>query len=70
MESIVVNPGERYDVILTADQPADNYWIRAETLEVNVDNHRADAILHYTTANCGKGIEPQTNRKACSQSDR
>ena len=30
--SVIVHSGERYDIIVEADQPVDNYWIRAETL--------------------------------------
>ena len=34
-ESFIINPGERYDFIITANQTIGNYWIRADTLEVN-----------------------------------
>ena len=27
VESFVINPGERFDFTLTADQPTGNYWV-------------------------------------------
>ena len=58
VDYIIVHSGERYDFILDTKENipdgAENYWIRAETLEnITVDgrqNHSAEAILHYT---CG-----------------
>ena len=56
---IILHTGERYDFILTANRPrsdVNDYWIRAETLEVDLDSpgppypsrgHVAEAILHY-----------------------
>ena len=35
MESIIINPGERYDFELLADQPVGNYWIRVDSTEVS-----------------------------------
>lgn len=32
-ESVIIHGGERTDVVIFADQPVDNYWIRIETLE-------------------------------------
>ncbi|XP_076442624.1 uncharacterized protein LOC143281319 [Babylonia areolata] len=47
-ESLVINPGERFDFILTANQTEGNYMILAETLEVNLKvRHVAEAVLHY-----------------------
>lgn len=34
VESFIINPGERYDFILNADQSYGNYWIRAVSMEV------------------------------------
>ena len=56
---IIIYPGERYDFILEANQTGGNYWIRAETLEVNLTgslpyeslHHTAEAILHYSGSN-------------------
>ncbi|KAK6186504.1 hypothetical protein SNE40_008533 [Patella caerulea] len=66
VESLVINPGERYDFIITTDKPVGNYWVRAITLEVNV-NHTAEAILRYDTAD---NMEPDSSKKACTQDDK
>jgi len=34
VESFIINPGERYDFLLEADQPFNNYWLRAVSMEV------------------------------------
>ena len=60
VDSVIVNNGERYDVIVHANASTpekNNFWIWAETLEdANTNNqnfyspinkHRAEAILHY-----------------------
>ena len=36
IESLIINPGERYDVLLTTDKPVDNYMIFAETLQAGM----------------------------------
>ena len=57
---IIIHTGERYDFILTADAEVKNYWIRAETLEIDRSSnnglppykslgHVAEGILQYTT---------------------
>lgn len=46
VESFILNPGERYDFIITTNRSAGNYWIRAVSLEKS-QNHTAEAILHY-----------------------
>ncbi len=45
-DSLLIDIGERYDVIVNADQPMANYWIRARTLEQDKDD-QALAILRY-----------------------
>lgn len=35
VESFLIYPGERYDFSVEANQPVGNYWIRAESIEVN-----------------------------------
>ncbi|CAL1531519.1 unnamed protein product [Lymnaea stagnalis] len=67
VESIIVNEGERYDFVVAANQTVGNYWIRAVTLEVNVQNHVAEAILRYEGA---PDEEPKTSRKNCTANDR
>ena len=58
---VIVNSGERYDVIVNTNQPIGNYWIIAETLEEPkydksftfhnpVYTHKAEAFLHYEGA--------------------
>ena len=58
VDYIIIHTGERYDFLLNANENAriNNYWIRAETLEINTQNgsppypslgHVAEAILHY-----------------------
>jgi len=34
VESVIINPGERYDFIITANQSVGNYWIRVDSMEV------------------------------------
>ena len=46
---VIVHTGERYDVLVTANQTQSNYWIRAETLE-DGESNSAEAILHYNGA--------------------
>ena len=55
---VIVNTGERYDIIVNADKNRNRYWILAETLEVDdgrvfnnpITHHRAEAILQYEGA--------------------
>ncbi|KAK6994735.1 laccase, partial [Biomphalaria glabrata] len=65
VESFIINPGERYDFVVVANQSIDNYWIRGETLEVNVKNHTALAIFRYANA---PDTDPLTKRRQCLQS--
>ena len=51
----IVNSGERYDVIVHANQNPKDYGILAQTLKDfggsifhnSINNHKAEAILHY-----------------------
>ena len=63
-----MHAGERYDFVVDADQDSSlNYWIRAETLEINTTsssrapyvsfNHLALAVLHYENAPAPNGAE-------------
>ena len=56
VDYIIIQTGERYDFLLNATEKVKDYWIRAETLEINSSqggppyptlNHVAEAILHY-----------------------
>ncbi|XP_041349808.1 laccase-25-like [Gigantopelta aegis] len=64
-ESFIINPGERFDFIIHADRDVNNYWIRAKTLEVNM-NHTAEAILRYDLA---ATEDPTTRQQQCTVSD-
>ncbi len=33
-ESFILNPGERFDFLLNANQEIGNYWVRAVSMEV------------------------------------
>ena len=62
VDFIIIHSGERYDFVLNANQDsAKNYWIRAETIEINRTsnngvppfeslNNMVRAVLHYTNA--------------------
>ncbi|XP_057309635.1 uncharacterized protein LOC130647701 [Hydractinia symbiolongicarpus] len=63
VESFIINPGERYDFILNADQSYGNYWIRAVSMEDVDKEHSIEAILHYTGSLDG---EPKTKRDKCT----
>ncbi|XP_064643031.1 uncharacterized protein LOC135497216 [Lineus longissimus] len=65
VESLIINPGERYDVMITADQPVQNYMVRAQTLEVDVE-HVAEAILNYDGVD--PVHEPTTKKRDCTGS--
>lgn len=61
-DSFIINVGERFDFILTADQPLGNYWIRAKSIEA-LGSHTAEAILHYNGAS---DDEPTSNPRNCT----
>ncbi|KAJ8301522.1 hypothetical protein KUTeg_020509 [Tegillarca granosa] len=65
-DSIIINPGERYDVLIHTDKPVANYWIRGQTLESN-RKHIAEAILRYSGA---PDNEPVTSQRICKPDDR
>ena len=61
VDYIIINTGERYDVIVKCNQKPRDYWIWAETLEDErfsgqkgfynpISKHRAEAVLHYTSS--------------------
>ena len=49
VDSIPVHPGQRYSIVVTADQPVGNYWIRALSNMPNAtfDDGQNMAILRY-----------------------
>ena len=78
VDSVIINPGERYDIIVNATETPKNYWIWAETLEdKNLNNqifnapiskHRSEAMLHYN--NVGDNIDDITEIKSCNPNER
>ena len=55
VDYIMIHPGERYDFLLKATATINDYWMHAETMEINQTTgppyeslgHLAEAILHY-----------------------
>ena len=57
VDYIAIHSGERYDFLLEANQGSGDFWMKAETFEIDVGNskappysfyeHKAEAILHY-----------------------
>ena len=58
VDYIAIHSGERYDFLLEANQGSGDFWIKAETFELDFENsvsppfnflnHKAEAILHYS----------------------
>ena len=84
VDYIIIHSGERFDFLLNATQPLNNYLIRATTLETSIWTpevrtpriHTAEAILHYKGATppdprnrYGFSNAPQDLR-SCSASNR
>ena len=81
VDYVIVHPGERYDVVVHANnEEIRNYWIWAETLEDEVNSnmqvfhnpiskHRAEAILHYTEYNA-IDISEINETKTCTPSSK
>ena len=68
VDYIMIHPGERYDFLLNATETSKDYWIRAETMEINQNGqwppyeslgHVAEAILHYKQD--GESPDPDAN---------
>ena len=47
VESFIINPGERFDFLVDADQSIGNYWLRGESIEVSTV-----AVLNCTVPVC------------------
>lgn len=50
----MLNGGERYDFVLSASQPINNYWIRFRGLggcESGTRKVHQEAVLHYAGSN-------------------
>ena len=59
VDYVIINTGERYDIVVNCDQQPKDYWIWAETLEDEklsqglynpISKHRAEAVLHYESS--------------------
>ena len=65
VESVIVNTGERFDLVVSADQPKACYWIRMETLLCNKTDHGAGHAddgthtEHEKSENMAGGALPQ-----------
>ncbi|KAK8102589.1 hypothetical protein PG984_015735 [Apiospora sp. TS-2023a] len=60
-DSVILASGQRYDVVVEADQPIDNYWLRAiyQTACNNNDNDNKDNILGIVRYNPGGGADTE-----------
>jgi len=72
VESVIVSPGERFDVTVKVDKPKANYWIRAHSMVADGSmpgEHRDGfAILHYDGAptDVDPTTEPEDDRSHCT----
>ena len=65
VDYIMIHSGERYDFILNATGPVRDYWIEANTMEINITGnapyqtlgHVAEGILHYSTGPNDQGVK-------------
>ena len=80
VDYVIVNTGERYDIVVNCDQQPKDYWIWAETLEDEnfskqgvfyspISNHRAEAVLHYTSSTATT-MSDITSTKQCTPSSK
>lgn len=65
VDKVIVNIGERCDLVVHADQPVRNYWIFIESLN---GKHISHAILHYTGAETKTLITKQQTMSSSSSS--
>ena len=69
IESFIFSPGERYDVTVTFDQEIGNFWLRAETMAMDVpyvffDGH---AIIRYEGASQEEpSAQPDVYDRGCT----
>ena len=71
VDFLIVNSGERYDILLPTNSTPGKYWIHTETLEIDAKDpcphhHMGSAILEYKDASTlDEG--PVSIKRACSQ---
>ncbi|KAG6813458.1 hypothetical protein H0H92_010792 [Tricholoma furcatifolium] len=65
VDSLVIHPGQRYSVVVNANQPVANYWIRADANRgsTGFDDGRNLAILRYAGA---QATDPVTTSNSVS----
>ena len=68
VDYVIIHSGERFDFLLEAKNTRKDYWIRAETLEIDQNGqgppykslgHVVEAILHYKED--GDSVDPNVN---------
>ncbi|KAH8651275.1 laccase from botrytis Aclada At 1.67 A resolution [Xylariales sp. PMI_506] len=60
-DAIVMGPGQRYDIIVEANQTVGNYWMRAAYQECNgQDNDNKDGILGVVRYEGASDVDPTT----------
>ncbi len=75
VDAIVIHPGERYDMEVTADQPPGRYWLRANTLRRGkglfpVEDGVVTAVnAVWAYAGVFSNADPESTRKRCSAQD-
>ena len=67
VDYIAIHSGERYDFLLEANQGSGDYWMKAETFEIDVGSsssapysffeHSGEAILHYSGSDKPRSTE-------------
>ncbi|KAK7973066.1 hypothetical protein PG988_007200, partial [Apiospora saccharicola] len=60
-DGVILASGQRYDVVVEADQPIDNYWLRAiyQTACNDNDNDNKDNILGIVRYDAGGGTDTE-----------
>eukprot|EP01060_Flectonema_neradi_P003697 TRINITY_DN1239_c0_g1_i2.p1 TRINITY_DN1239_c0_g1~~TRINITY_DN1239_c0_g1_i2.p1 ORF type:complete len:648 (+),score=118.20 TRINITY_DN1239_c0_g1_i2:76-2019(+) len=67
VESVIIQPGETYDMTVNLNQSPDLYWIRVETLLTNEGvTHSGFAILRYSNVIGRVGEDPKTVPRNCT----
>ena len=76
VDYVIIHSGERFDFLLEAKHTRKDYWIRAETLEIDHNGqgppyksleHVAEAILHYKQD--GDSADPNVNVPSTNYED-
>ncbi|XP_013416914.1 laccase-2 [Lingula anatina] len=79
VQSLLINPGERYDFLITADRPNAAYWLRAESLVTDPATNtplkqQVLAILQYQNPSGPRVVTPdsqiQSIPEPCSSSNK